>query len=120
MITADGILVFRPFALSPFRPFALSPNYIEELVANFGALTAEVPRRPIASRAQYLEAVRVLNALLDAGAANEEHEFGGPVVALDELIERDDEVHYVLTVRLTRPRGEHSRTMFIERFGARV
>jgi len=39
------------FALSPFRPFALSPNYIEELVAHLGALTAEVPRRPIASRA---------------------------------------------------------------------
>jgi len=73
-----------------------SPNDIEELAEHFGAVTAKVPLRPITSRAQYVEAVRVLNALLDAGAANEEHELAGLVDALGEFIEGYDEVHYVL------------------------
>jgi HTH-type transcriptional regulator/antitoxin HigA len=73
-----------------------SPNDIEELAEHFGAVTAKVPLRPITSRAQYVEAVRVSNALLDAGAANEEHELAGLVDAVGEFIEGYDEVHYVL------------------------
>lgn len=38
----------------------------------------------------------MLNALLDAGAANEEHELAGLVDALGEFIEGYDEVLYVL------------------------
>jgi HTH-type transcriptional regulator/antitoxin HigA len=50
-----------------------SPNEIEELAEHFGAVTAKVQLRPSTSRGQYAEAVRVLNALLDAGAASGEH-----------------------------------------------
>jgi HTH-type transcriptional regulator / antitoxin HigA len=78
-------------------PLIFSPNDIEELAEHFDALTAKVPLRPITSRAQYAEAVRVLNALLDAGAANEEHELAGLVDALGEFIEGYDELHYVLS-----------------------
>ena len=102
------------FALSPFR---------QTISKNLSRTWARLPRKfhgAQSPRAQYLEAVREFNALLDAGAANEEHEFGGPVIALDGLIERDEAVHYLLPVRLTRPQGERSRTMLIERFGARV
>jgi HTH-type transcriptional regulator / antitoxin HigA len=73
-----------------------SPNDIEVLVEHLRAVAAKVPLRPITSRAQYVEAARVLNALLDAGAANEEQELAGLVDALGEFIEGYDEVHYVL------------------------
>jgi HTH-type transcriptional regulator / antitoxin HigA len=73
-----------------------SPDDIEELAEHFGAVTAKVPLRPITSPAQYVEAGRVLNALLDASAANEEHELARLVDTLGEFIERYDVVHYVL------------------------
>lgn len=73
-----------------------SPDDIEEPAEHFGAVTAKVPLRPITSPAQCVEAVRVWNARLDAGAANEEHGLAGLVGTLGEFIEGYDEVHYVL------------------------
>jgi hypothetical protein len=45
---------------------AFSPREIEEISRHFAALTAKVPLRPITDEREYDEAVRVLNALLDA------------------------------------------------------
>jgi HTH-type transcriptional regulator/antitoxin HigA len=63
-----------------------SPEEAKELADHFGALVSKVPLHPLSTEDEYDEAVRVLNALLDAGGANEEHELAPLVVALGEFI----------------------------------
>jgi HTH-type transcriptional regulator/antitoxin HigA len=73
-----------------------SPSEMEELAGHFGALTAKVPLRTILNYGQYDDAVRAMDALLDAGAANEAHPLAHLVSALGELIRTYDEAHFLL------------------------
>lgn len=74
-----------------------SATDIKELTGHFGALTAKVPLRPIASAAEYDEATRAMDALLDAGAADQDHPLAHLVSALGEFIRGYDKVHYQLS-----------------------
>jgi HTH-type transcriptional regulator / antitoxin HigA len=73
-----------------------SPTEVDELAGHFGALSAKVPLHPISNADEYDEAVRVLNALLDVGAANEAHPLAGLLTALGEFIGEYDDAHYSL------------------------
>ena len=73
-----------------------SPTEIKELTAHFGAITAKVPLHPIANVAQYDEAVQAMDALLDAGAADERHPLAQLVSALGDFIREYDERHFKL------------------------
>jgi HTH-type transcriptional regulator/antitoxin HigA len=73
-----------------------SRNDIDELAAHFEAISQRVPLHPITSERDYDFAVRALNALLDAGAADEEHKLAPLVDALSEFIGDYDDVHYQL------------------------
>jgi HTH-type transcriptional regulator/antitoxin HigA len=73
-----------------------SPADLEELAAHFVAVTAKVPLRPITNEAEYDEAVRVLNALLNAGASDETHELAPLVDTLGDFIGDYDDANYVL------------------------
>ncbi|MEW6343495.1 MAG: helix-turn-helix domain-containing protein [Paraburkholderia sp.] len=75
---------------------SFSPTDIDELASHFSALSAKVPLHPIADATEYDEAVRVLNALLDVGAADEAHPLAGLVTALGEFIGDFDDAHYSL------------------------
>lgn len=76
-----------------------SPTELDELAVHFGALCAKVPLHPIADTTEYDNAVRVFNALLDVGAADETHPLAGLVTTLGEFIGDFDETHYRLDCR---------------------
>jgi HTH-type transcriptional regulator/antitoxin HigA len=59
---------------------------IREIAKRFSALTAVVPLRPIRTAADYKAAVRTLDELIDAGAADEKHVLADLVATLGELI----------------------------------
>ena len=63
-----------------------SPREAQELSEHFGAVMSKVPLRTIRSEAEYDEAVRVLNALISAGGANETHALAPLVDALGDFI----------------------------------
>ena len=67
---------------------------VEELTKHFLAISKHVPLRPIRGVADYDRAVASLNALLDAGAADEAHPLGDLAATLGELIGDYDAVHY--------------------------
>jgi HTH-type transcriptional regulator/antitoxin HigA len=67
---------------------------LAELTRHFVALEKHVPLRPIRSAADYEAAVAALNALLDAGAADEEHALADLAATLGELIGDYDADHY--------------------------
>jgi len=69
---------------------------IQELTGHFGALTAKVPLHPITSASEYDEATRAMDALLDTGAADQDHPLANLVSALGEFIREYDDVHYQL------------------------
>ncbi len=50
------------------------PDEAKELAEHFGALVSKVPLRTIDDEKHYDEAVRVLDALLDSGGANDDHD----------------------------------------------
>lgn len=60
---------------------------IEAVTGHYRALARLVPLKAITRESDYRKAVAVLNALLDAGAANERHPLAGLVEALGEVIE---------------------------------
>lgn len=64
----------------------LSPAEATELAEHFSAVTSKVPLREIRSDAEYDAAVRSLNALLDAGGADEEHPLAPLAAALGRFI----------------------------------
>lgn len=64
------------------------------LEKHFAALSRHVPLRPIRSRRDYSAAVAALNALLDAGAAEERHPLADLVATLGELIGDYDDAHH--------------------------
>ncbi|MGH8779081.1 helix-turn-helix domain-containing protein [Paraburkholderia sp.] len=73
-----------------------SRNDIDELATHFEAISQKVPLHPINTRHEYDFAVRALNALLDAGAADEGHKLAPLADALGEFIGDYDDVHHRL------------------------
>jgi HTH-type transcriptional regulator/antitoxin HigA len=77
-----------------------SRNEIGELAEHFGAISRKVPLHPkhhITSDIEYDVALRALNALPDAGAADEGHKLAKLTDTLGEFIGEYDEAHYNLT-----------------------
>lgn len=66
----------------------------EDLAAHFLAIVKYVPLRPIRSEVDYEAAVGSLNALLDAGAADETHALADLAATLGELIGDYDDARY--------------------------
>ena len=66
----------------------------EDLARHFLAISKHVPLRPIRTALDYDAAVASLNALLDAGAADESHPLGDLAATLGELIGDYDDTHY--------------------------
>jgi HTH-type transcriptional regulator / antitoxin HigA len=75
---------------------SFSRNDIEELAVHFEAISEKVPLHPIHSDVEYDFAVRALNALLDAGAAEEGHRLASLVDTLGDFISEYDDLHYRL------------------------
>jgi HTH-type transcriptional regulator/antitoxin HigA len=69
---------------------------IQEPTGHFSALTAKVPLHPIKCAEEYEQAVRTMDALLDAGAADENHPLTHLVSALGEFIKAYDDTHFQL------------------------
>lgn len=69
---------------------------IAQVSKHFAALQRSVPLRPIRSAADYEAAVDALNAMLDAGAADESHPLADLAATLGELIGDYDDQHYQL------------------------
>jgi HTH-type transcriptional regulator / antitoxin HigA len=59
---------------------------VREISAHYRALDAKVPLRPIRTRKDYTRAVNAMNALLDAGAAEESHSLADLAAILGGLI----------------------------------
>lgn len=57
-------------------------------------LCQAIPLYPIQTEAEYDHAVQVLNELLDAGGANENHELAQLVALLGHFIGEYDRIHY--------------------------
>ena len=73
-----------------------SSTDLRELAEHFEAISQKVPLSPISSDREYDFAVRALNALLDAGAADESHNLASLAETLGEFISEYDESHYDL------------------------
>lgn len=67
---------------------------VAALTDHFRALSEVVPLHPIRTEAEYAAAVDAMNALLDAGAAEEAHPLADLVATLGELIADYDQIHY--------------------------
>lgn len=67
---------------------------IADVTRNFIALCEQVPLHAIENEADYNRAVDVLNELLDAGGADEEHPLAGLVKLLGDVIAEYEVVHF--------------------------
>jgi HTH-type transcriptional regulator/antitoxin HigA len=67
---------------------------VAKITSHFQALTSVIPLRPIRSERDYDSAVAVLNQLLDAGAANEQHPLADLAGTLGTLIGEYDDAHH--------------------------
>ena len=65
-----------------------------QLARHVAAIEAHVPLRPVRTSADYAAAVAALNALLDAGAAQENHPLANLAATLGELVADYDAEHY--------------------------
>ena len=66
----------------------------QDLSRHFRAIAKHVPLRPVRTEADYDAAVAALNALLDAGAADEGHPLADMAATMGELIGDYDATHY--------------------------
>ena len=66
---------------------------VAEITAHFQALSSMIPLHTIRTEHDYDKAVKVLNQLLDAGAANEDHDLADLVHTLGALISEYDDAH---------------------------
>ena len=66
----------------------------DDLAGRFLAISKHVPLRPIRTEVDYDAAVASLNALLDAGAADETHPLADLAATLGELIGDYDDAYY--------------------------
>lgn len=69
---------------------------LREVTRHFSALSALVPLRPIRTAVDYKGAVRAMDQLLDAGAADERHALADLAATLGELIGDYDAEHHAL------------------------
>ncbi|MGB6054877.1 MAG: transcriptional regulator [Burkholderiaceae bacterium] len=67
---------------------------VDEITAHFQALSAVVPLHPIRTEGEYEKAVRVLNQLLDAGAADEAHSLADLAATLGEIVGEYEQSRY--------------------------
>jgi hypothetical protein len=67
---------------------------VAEIILHFQALSSVIPLHAIYSEPDYDKAVKVLNQLLDAGAADEAHPLTNLVYILGGLIGEYDAQHY--------------------------
>jgi HTH-type transcriptional regulator/antitoxin HigA len=74
----------------------LSSVEIKDIADRFEALASKVPLRVITNDAEYDEAVRMLNALLDSPMYTEGGPLGPLVTMLGDLIADYDEKHFTL------------------------
>ena len=72
----------------------LSPAEANELAEHFSAVVSKVPLREIRDGLDYDAAVRAMNALLDAGGADEDHPLAPLVAALGSFIGDYDDRHH--------------------------
>ena len=74
---------------------------IQKLSRHYQALTAAIPLHPIRSKSEYARAVRAMDDLLDAGAADETHPLADLAATLGELIGEYDDKHHPLSAGLS-------------------
>jgi HTH-type transcriptional regulator/antitoxin HigA len=89
---------------------------IRDIARHFTALAAEVPLRPIRSDRGYRKAVRTMDALLDAGGADESHALADLVALVGEFVgEYEKRKGHVLP----EATGVEALRFLIERHGLR-
>ncbi|MFL6671721.1 MAG: type II toxin-antitoxin system HigA family antitoxin [Massilia sp.] len=71
----------------------MDPVVLAEITAHFEALTSFVPLHSLRNQGDYEKAVAVLNQLLDAGAADEDHPLAALVNTIGMLISTYEEAH---------------------------
>ena len=69
---------------------------ITNAVHYYQQLCRSIPLYPIHNEEEYDHAVQILNELLDAGGANENHELAHLVTLLGHFIGEYDRIHYPL------------------------
>jgi HTH-type transcriptional regulator/antitoxin HigA len=74
---------------------------VEKIARHYRALNAAIPLHPIRTKADYARAVAALNAMLDAGSADEAHPLADLAATLGELIGDYDDKHHPLPTGLT-------------------
>lgn len=67
---------------------------VADIVTHFNALSSVVPLHPIRTSADYAQATKAMNRLLDVGAADEHHPLADLVATRCELIGDYDNKHY--------------------------
>jgi HTH-type transcriptional regulator/antitoxin HigA len=73
---------------------------VQKIARHYRALNAAIPLHPIRTKADYARAVTALNAMLDAGAADESHPLADLAATLGELIGDYDDKHHSLPADL--------------------
>ncbi|BAP87713.1 putative uncharacterized protein [Burkholderiales bacterium GJ-E10] len=71
-----------------------SSKEVRELTDHLGAIMKKVPLHPIKTEAEHDQAVRVLNGLLDSGAADEAHPLAPLAAALGDVIADFADMHH--------------------------
>jgi HTH-type transcriptional regulator/antitoxin HigA len=71
----------------------MDPGVVAEITTHFEALTSFVPLYSLSTQEDYAKAVAVLNQLLDAGAAEENHPLAGLVNTVGMLISAYEDAH---------------------------
>jgi HTH-type transcriptional regulator/antitoxin HigA len=74
---------------------------IQKIAKHYQALSAAIPLHPIRTKVEYGRAVRAMNDLLDAGAADESHPLADLAATLGELVGDYDDKHHPLPADLT-------------------
>jgi HTH-type transcriptional regulator/antitoxin HigA len=67
---------------------------VQKIARHYQEITAAIPLHPIRTKSDYAKAVRAMDDLLDAGAANESHPLADLVATLGELIGDYDDNHH--------------------------
>lgn len=75
----------------------LSRADVESITEHLDAISARIPLRPIKTKKDYKTATIALNALLDAGGAEEKHPLSPLVGLVGEMIGAYDDRHSVRT-----------------------
>ncbi|HEX3896617.1 MAG TPA: hypothetical protein VHW73_10440 [Rudaea sp.] len=73
---------------------------VQKIARHYRALNAAIPLHPIRTKVDYARAVAALNAMLDAGAADESHALADLAATLGELIGDYDDKHHPIPADL--------------------